>query len=68
MKHRLINNEGSVFFDGVDVTELCYCVQKLSIYGDGDFLSTLDEDDTLIDIKPRAYQFVAAPLPAKHAL
>lgn len=41
--------------------------QKLSIYGDGDLLTTLDEDDTLIDIKPRAFQFVAAPLPAKHA-
>lgn len=42
--------------------------QKLSIYGDGDFLSTLDEDDALIDIKPRAQMFVAAPLPAKYPL
>ena len=47
---------------------LCHCVQKLSIYGDGDLLSTLDDEDTLIDIKPRAQLFVAAPLPAKHAL
>ena len=51
----------------VDI-ELCIHVQKLSIYGDGEFLTTLDEDDMLVDIKPRAYQFVAAPLPAKQAL